>query len=315
LIERPGRAQCSRTLPAAAPQGPAGVQRSGATWEVEVDPSRPESDVDYLRGGRGPPASGSLLRSTSKYLNSPVIRDLYCNEGLRRASPDVLNTALIPDFYEAFDAVVDQAQVARLFREDAARRPDLAAWLEARHLANLSYDQVRDCPPGTLGHGVKGLMDRGFKLYFSHLGPAESDFSYLRKRRSQVHDIEHIVTGFPGVSLPGEIALYLAHMTASARYFHPVLAKETSLISSFLFTTWTLRTALHYPEAMLAICDAMEKGVALGKAVRRPLFMERWEDYLDWPLPELRARFGIPEPEGFVGDWGWREPQEPLAAE
>lgn len=287
----------------------------GREREVDVDQSRPNSDVDYLRGGRALPAGGSLLRSTSKYLNSPLIRDLYCNEGLRRASADVVNTALIPDFYQAFDAVIDEAEIARLFREDAARSPDLAAWLDARYLGNITYDQVRNCLPDTLGHSIRALMDQGFKLYFSHLGPAESDFSYLRKRRAQVHDFEHIVTGFPATSLPGEIALYLAHMTASASYFQPALAKETSLISSFLFTTWTLRTALHYPEAMLAICDAMEKGAALGKALQRPLFMERWEDYLDWRLPDLRARFGIPEPQGFVGDWNWTEPHEPPAAE
>jgi ubiquinone biosynthesis protein Coq4 len=279
--------------------------------------SQPIEDVDYMTGGRSRGGSSSLLRSTSKYLNSPLIRDLLCNEGLRQAGPDVINTALIPDFYDAFDAVMDEAEIARLFQEDARRLPDLAAWLGERYLGQITYDQVEASAPDTLGHGVKALLDQGFKLYFAHLGPAESDFDYMRKRRAQVHDFEHIVTGLPATSLPGEQALYVAHMTSCFNYFQPKLAKEAALISSFLFTSWTLRTALHYPEAMLAICDAMEKGVALGKRLKRPLFMERWEDYLDWPLPKLRAHFKIPEPEGFVGDWDWKEPQDPprLAAE
>jgi ubiquinone biosynthesis protein Coq4 len=288
----------------------------------EPTETRPQDDVEYMRGGRSFQTSCSILRSTSKYLNSPVIRELYGNEGLRLSGPDVLTTSLIPEFYEAFDAVLDQDETARLFREDARRLPDLAEWLEQRYVANLTYDQVKDCPPDTLGYGVKALMDDGFKLYFSHLGPAESDLSYLRKRRAQVHDLEHIVTGYPATSMAGEIGLYVAHMASSFSYFQPRLAKEIALISSFLFTTWTLRTSLHNPHAMLAICDAMEKGSALGKRLRRPLFMERWEDYLDWPLPKLRAQFNVPEPENFVGDWSWveageepQDPSRPIAAE
>ena len=71
------------------------------------------TDKDYLIGASRMGGSGSLLRSTSKYLNSPLVRDLLCNEGLRRAGPDVINTALIPDFYDAFDPLRDEAEVAQ----------------------------------------------------------------------------------------------------------------------------------------------------------------------------------------------------------
>jgi ubiquinone biosynthesis protein Coq4 len=143
----------------------------------------------------------------------------------------------------------------------------------------------------------------------------------MRKRRAQVHDLEHLVTGFPGTALAGEQALYVANMTSTYAYFQPRLAKQIALISSFLFSAWTLRTSLHFPEQMLAMCDAMEKGSILGKRLKRPLFMEKWETYLDWPLEKLRAHYDLPEPGGFVGDWNWVEPQElpkaarPLAAE
>ena len=110
------------------------------------------------------------------------------------------------------------------------------------------------------------------------------------------------------LGMAGEIALFISHMTVSARYFRPELAKETSLISSFLSTTWMLRTALHYPQAMEAVCDALEKGAQLGRAMTRPFYMERWEDYFDWQLPDLRAHFGYPEPRDFRGDWDWQEP-------
>jgi ubiquinone biosynthesis protein COQ4 len=266
-----------------------------------------DEDVDYMRGGRTFQTDCSVLRSTSQYLNSPLIRDLYCNEGLRRSGPDVITTSLIPQFYDAFDAVMDKAQVERLFERDAAHRPDLAAWLDERYVRNVTIEDVRHCAPGTFGAGVLALLESGFKLQFAHLGPAESHWEYMRKRRAQVHDFEHIVTGYQP-SLPGEVALFIAHMTVSSRYFSAQLAKESSLISSFLSTTWVLRTALHYPEAMEAMCDALEKGAQLGRAMARPFYMERWEDYFDWPLPELRAHFGYPEPGNFRGDWDWVEP-------
>jgi ubiquinone biosynthesis protein COQ4 len=283
--------------------------------------ARPHDDVDYMMGGRSFQTSCSILRSTSKYLNSPLVRELLSNEALRTSGPDVITTSLIPEFYQAFNPLRDEAEVARMFKEDAARLPELAAWLDERYVANLTYDDVKNCAPGTLGHGIKGLIDQGFQLYFSHLGPADSDFEYMRKRRAQVHDLEHLVTGFPGTALAGEQALYVANMTSTYNYFQPRLAKEIALVSSFLFSAWTLRTSLHFPEQMLAMCDAMEKGSILGKRLKRPLFMEKWESYLDWPLTKLRAHYDLPEPAGFVGDWNWVEPQElpkaarPLAAE
>ena len=266
-----------------------------------------EEDVQYMSGGRSFQTDCSVLRSTSKYLNSPLIRDLYCNEGLRLSGPDVTTTTLIPQYYDAFDAIRDEDDVARMFSEDAERLPDLRAWLDERHVRNVTIDDVRDCAPGTLGHGIRELLEAGFTLQFAHLGVAESDYDYMRKRRAQLHDFEHIVTGL-GPTMPGEIALYMAHMTSSSRYFQPGLAKETSLVSSFLSTTWILRTALHYPEAMEAICDALEKGARLGRAMQRPFYMERWEDYFDWQLPDLRAEFGYPEFTEFHGDWDWQEP-------
>jgi ubiquinone biosynthesis protein COQ4 len=272
--------------------------------------AQPHDNEAYMRGGLQFRANSSSLRSTSKYLNSPLVREVWSNEGLRCSGPDVLATSLIPEFYQAFDQVMVDADVERMFREDAARLTDLADWLNERYSGDITYDVVKDSAPGTLGNGVKALMDQGFEIYFARLGPAETDFNYVRKRRGQVHDLEHIVTGFPGTALAGEIALFMANMTSTFAYFQPKLAKEIGLISSFLMSAWTVRTTLHNPEVMLAVCDAMEKGSVLGKRLKRPLFMERWESYLDWPLTKIRAHFGLPEPEGFVGPWDWVEPQE-----
>jgi ubiquinone biosynthesis protein COQ4 len=275
------------------------------------DGREPLDDMEYMTGGRQFETSCSILRSTSKYLNDPVIRDIYCNEGLRTSGPDVLATSLVPAANAAFEAVQDRSAVARMIREDAARLPEFGAWLDARYSGAITYEQVAKCAPGTLGQEIRLFLDKGFQLYFGRIGPAETDWEYIRKRRGQLHDIEHIVTGFPGTAIAGEIALFLVNITAIHNYFQRPLAKEIALFLSYLLSTWTMRATLHFPEVMTAICDAMEKGSVVGKAVRRPLFLERWEDYLDWPLPELRAHFNIPEPGGFVGNWDWVEPTDP----
>jgi ubiquinone biosynthesis protein COQ4 len=249
----------------------------------------------------------SILRSTSKYLNSPLIRELFCNEGLRVSGADITATSLVTETNDALEAVQDHKHVAWLLREEAKRIPEFGEWLDARYSGDITYEQAAACAPGTLGHEIRLLLDKGFKLYFGRIGPAESDWEYIRKRRGQLHDIEHIVTGFQGTCLAGEIGNFMVNATSIHAYFRPELSKEIALYLSFLLTTWTMRAALHHPEAMPALCDAMEKGSITGKQIRRPLFMERWEDYLDWPLPKLRAHFNIPEPVGFVGDWNWVE--------
>jgi ubiquinone biosynthesis protein COQ4 len=283
--------------------------------EVRAERERPYDDDAYMKAGLSFHSDCSILRSSSKYLNSPLVRDIYCNEGLRRSGPDILATSLIGEANEAFESVQDHQHVAWLIREEAKRAPEFGAWLDARYSGNITYEQAAACAPDTLGHHIKLFLDAGFKLYFGRIGPAESDWEYIRKRRGQLHDIEHLVTGFPGDSFAGEIALFLANITSIHNYFRPALAKEIALFLSYLLSTWTMRATLHWPEVMPAVCDAMEKGSIAGKRLRRPMFLERWEDYLDWPIPKLREHMNIPEPGGFVGAWNWLEPTTPPMAQ
>lgn len=236
-----------------------------------------------------------------------MIRDWLCNEALRKPSAEAGTIARAPEFYQALDSVFDEAAAARMFREDAERMPELRAWLDERFTGNITYDDVANSKPGTLGFEIKALLDGGMKLYFGRLGPAENDFEFIRKRRAQTHDMEHIITGFPASSIAGEVALSLANITAAYGYYQPDLAKEASLTSMFYVSSWIMRTTLHAPQIMPAVLNAMERGVQMGKSLRRPMYMEKWEDYLDWQLTDIRAKFKLPEPTGFEGYWQWSE--------
>jgi ubiquinone biosynthesis protein COQ4 len=264
-------------------------------------------DVEYMRGGCRVESASSILRSTSKYLNSPLFREFFCNEALRLSGPDMLTTSLVPDFYAASDPLLDRQGIAGWIQEDAARLPEFRVWLDARRTGNITPEQVRESPPNTLGRGVKILFDAGFKLYFGRLGEAEDDFDYIHQRRSQTHDLEHIVTGCP-TSLLGEIVLSVANIVGAFRYFQPQLARDLVLVQNYLLSARIMRVTLHYPQALLMTLEAIERGKKLGESLRRPFFLEPVEDWLDRPLPEIRSYLGIPDP-NYGEDWNWSEPE------
>jgi len=49
--------------------------------------------------------------------------------------------------------------------------------------------------------------------------------------------------------------------------------------------------------------EAMQLGIAAGRALKRPLFLESWGDYLDWQLDDIAAHFGFVR--GPVDAWAW----------
>ena len=53
-----------------------------------------------------------------------------------------------------------------------------------------------------------------------------------------------------------------------------------------------------------AYLDGIARGRALGEKQKRPLFMVKWEDYLDWPIADIRKEFRFEDgPE--EGHWTW----------
>lgn len=263
----------------------------------------PQDEAAYLMGS-AEPVTSSVLISNSKYLNNPYFRDVYAQFGLKRDGHDLPDAYLIPQLTKAMGEVVDYGRVLMLLEQERARLPEFAAWLDARFVSNFTAEQTAGCAPGTLGARVHDFIAKsGYTIDFLFKDEPKSDYEYLLKRRGQNHDIEHMVTGLCP-SQVGEIGLIAANTISVANYFSEEFAKELNLYGTILMSTSISRCGLHYPKAMPALLEAISRGYALGAKQKKPLFMVRWEDYLDWRMEDIRAEFHFEDgpPPGY---WDW----------
>lgn len=262
-----------------------------------------QDEVAYLMG-TAEPATSSVLISNSKYLNNPYFRDIYAQFGLKRDGHDLPDAYLIPQLTKAMGEVVDHGRVLELLAEERARLPEFAAWLDERFVSNFTAEQTAHCARGTLGARVhEFIVKSGYAIDFLFKDAPTSDYEYLLKRRGQNHDIEHMVTGLCP-SQVGEIGLIAANAVAISNYFSDEFAKELNLYGTVLMSTSISRCGLHYADTMPALLEAISRGYALGMKQAKPLFMIRWEDYLDWQMEDIRAEFHFedgPPP----GHWDW----------
>jgi hypothetical protein len=157
-----------------------------------------QSEVDYLKGGQAAPRStGSLLLSSSKYLNSARLRDVLAQEALRKSGREFPLAYLVPDAMQAFEELKDYELIERLLADEKKRKPEFAAWLDARFVSRFSSPELARFDPETLGAKVRDFVaGSGYAIDFLFLDEPKSDYEYLQKRLAQNHDIEHIVTGF-----------------------------------------------------------------------------------------------------------------------
>lgn len=260
-------------------------------------------EASYLMG-TAEPATSSVLISNSKYLNSPLFRDVYAQMGLKRDGHDLPDAYLIPTLSKAMGELVDYARVEALLQAERERLPEFAAWLDERYISNISPGQVSQCEEGTLGARVHAFItESGFEIDFLYKSEPKSDFEFLTKRRAQNHDIEHMVTGFCP-SQVGEIALIAANTVAVSNYFSTDFAQQLNLFNTVLMATSVSRSGLHYPETLPALLEGLSRGYQLGAKQKKPLFMIRWEDYFNNKIEDIRAEFGF-EDGPRDGYWDW----------
>lgn len=260
-------------------------------------------DAAYLKGKREPVA-GSILTSTSRFLNNPRFRDVYAQMGLKRDGHDLPGAYLIPEVNRAVAEETDFAALMALLAAEKARLPEFAAWLDARFVSDWNARDLSGCSDGTLGAAIhRFISDSGMEIDFMFRGEPANDFEYLIKRRVQNHDIEHMVTGLD-TSPVGEIALIVANAVACFNYFATEFAGQLSFQPLFLASTSLMRFNCHYPAVVPAMLEGFALGQQLGAKQRQPLFMIRWEDWIDEPIDTIRQHFGF-EDGPATGHWQW----------
>lgn len=262
-----------------------------------------QAEADYMQGGVEPVTS-SVLVSNSKFLNSPWFREAWTQASLRRYGPDLPDTYCIPMMIRGIAETSDVAEFMAEIAAEKARNPEFGDWLNARRLTNYRAEEMAHHAPGTLGATIREFVAQsGMQMEFTGIGEEiANDFDYVIKRRGVNHDIEHMVTGF-GPNALGEVALAMCNNASFANYFPPKLAHHISMTTVFVTAASYMRNALHYPAIMPHFYEAVQRGIAAGRALKKPLFLVQWEDYLDRSLEDICAELGIER----GPDEAWRE--------
>jgi ubiquinone biosynthesis protein COQ4 len=268
---------------------------------ASAEPTMSAIEARYMQGEREP-ATSSVLTSNSKYLNNPYYRDAFMQQCLRRHGPDLPPTYMVPLMMRAISEVTDRAEAARLIAEEKVKNPAFGAWIDNRQRSIFRPEEVRDSRPGTLGAAIRDFMAAGYNMEFIKQREAPSDIDYLRQTRAAFHDIEHLVTGF-AANTAGEQALSLCNIATFSRYFTPALAQYLSHANSWVSAGGYMRTSLHYHQVLPTYLEAMQLGIAAGLALKRPLFMESWGDYLDWSLEDIAKHIGFVRGPGDAWTW------------
>lgn len=253
-----------------------------------------EEDLYYKEGKVGSAGRTSLLTSNSQWLNSLILRDLIAQDNLRRNGDDVGALQLVPEVMNEYHRLLDMAEVEAIMQRERQRQPEFSVWLDQREQTLLDLETADRYPAGTLGAVLRDFYrSTGFAqvLAYKDLMPT-SDFECYNKQRTLVHDIEHLVTGF-GTDPAGELGMMYMYMSINARYFSPELASILNFIHSYLASSWTMRTNLHYGRVMPAFMDSIGVGLEMGAALARPLPLENWERYFEWPLEDVRKDLNI----------------------
>ena len=82
------------------------------------------------------------------------------------------------------------------------------------------------------------------------------------------------------------------------------LAAELSRQTTFAVASGLMRSSLHYPQTLGLMFDAIALGREMARALRRPLFYVKWEDYLGNTIAEIREDLNIVGAPA-EGAWAW----------
>jgi ubiquinone biosynthesis protein Coq4 len=267
--------------------------------------ARPMGDAEaaYFVGDKRPPHPSPLI-SSSKYLNDPLFRDAWCQVALRRYGDDVSHTYDLPKMFRAIWEVTDIREYVALVSDEKEKNAEFRDWVDNRRLLTFTASDFEGCHSDTLGGKLLDLMSQpGVSLEFNRpQEPVETDLDYVLKRRGLTHDIEHFVTGF-GPNVLGEQALTMCNNASISNYFSGSLAHYLTLPMVFVTTAGIMRNLLHYPDTMPANYEAMRRATETGLALKKPLFMVDWENYLDWTIEDICTDLGICN----YDDTAWRD--------
>ncbi len=197
---------------------------------------------------------------------------------------------LFHDFWAEAPSTAIEEYAAGLVEVDGA--PE---FLAERYLPDsVGLDDVADCAPDTLGatyrsfivdNGLEANLARNYHDFHAELSESGAldrlppDLAYMIVRGFQIHDFMHVVTDHRP-NIPGELGMAAFHFAQLQFPYHAMRLAVT-----------TAHIAYVSPKDIITAMDALAAGWTMGRTWENLHFV-RWEDELDTPLDDLRARFG-----------------------
>ncbi len=239
-------------------------------------------------------SNSSSLRSTSKYLNHPGLRDWLVTHFLRRNGPDIpIPADTVMGLTQALDDLRDEADMKRLIEIEKERNPKVAEWLKERPYMGLKTEDFAKFDPDSFG-GIyhKYITENGYQLNlgWGYEVPTD-DLQYIRIRSGQIHDFEHLMAGGQFNSL-GELVPYFFRLSNPFAHFSPEFAAGISQMYIFGGFRLVMRAFLHYPQVWPTVMDLMQTAMTIGQT-SESTHMMRYEDALHLPIPEAREFLGF----------------------
>jgi ubiquinone biosynthesis protein COQ4 len=235
----------------------------------------------------------SVLRSSSKYLNDPELRDWVAMILLRKNGPDFAPEREMGLLVPILHRLRDHARIEELFTEERKTNPQLDAWMSEGFISTYKIEDFKDYAPETVGGKFYAyIYGNGYPLQLMSWSPPKTQLEFYNLRSGQTHDFEHILCG-GGFDYMGELVPYWYRLTNIFKFIqNKELAGELSVIQILGSLRYTVRTMLHYPQIWPTCVATIQRGMRVGQE-SDALFMARMEEVFHLPVKEARKRLGV----------------------
>lgn len=251
------------------------------------------ADVPYLlRGIQQLSSESSVLVSSSRYLNSPAMRDWVAQELLRKNGPDLPTPSGAYKLSFIIKEMQNYAEIDAMLEAERKRFPALDRFLSERFVSSFTKEDLAHYPPNSVaGLFYKQLHDNNYQVHIVPPYEPKGHYDYWLLRSGQTHDLEHIIThgGFDSV---GEVVVGLAKLENIYKHFTPALAGELAVMQFFASFRFISRMACHYPQVWHEMWAAMDRGRAVGQS-SGPYVIAKYEDVLHLTPAEAREALGV----------------------
>lgn len=235
----------------------------------------------------------SVLVSSSKYLNSPKLREWIAFIALKKNGPDFPPAAEMYQLLPILNELRDFDHIEDMITQERKSNSRFDDWFKEGFISDYVIEDLKSCAPGTVG-GIyyKTATEGNYEVQIVPNFKPRSQWEFYSLRSGQTHDYEHILTG-GGFNYMGELIPYWFRLaTIHTHIQNKELAGEMSVLSILGTMRYVVRTMLHYPQVWECALECIQQGIRIGRQ-SEAFWMGKMEDVWHMPLEDARAYLGV----------------------